>query len=380
MASLSNTQVQKIINVVKQFEVEEGNIDIIEPFGAGRINKTYKITIRREGLRFEYLLQNVNHYVFPDTKGLMENLTAVTDYIRKNGGEAIQYIKLKDIEENSENQNGPYIYIFYGDKNACEHWRMYHYIEADVYSCIINQHHAYILGDAIAKFSKSLEGFDTQKLIETIPDFHNTPKRFNDLLYSITLDAVNHWKRIEGVEKEVDFIIQRKDKLGVIVEALEKGEIPYRVSHNDPKLSNVLFDKQKNTPICMIDLDTMMPGSGLFDVGDAIRSIANMASEDDKDIHDVKFSTELYTEFVNGYLKGMGDKLTQKEKALIPMSVWVITMELGIRFLKDHIDKNVYFKTDYDGQNIERARIQFALVSKIEEELENGTLQKVLQE
>ena len=130
----------------------------------------------------------------------------------------------------------------------------------------------------------------------------------------------------------------------------------------------------------MIDLDTMMPGSCLFDVGDAIRSIANMASEDDKSTSNVSLSVELYEEFVRGYVASMGDKLTSKEKELIPTSVWIITLELGIRFLKDHIDKNIYFHTDYDGQNLERAWIQFALVKDIEKKLENGVLYKVLKE
>lgn len=369
MARLSYAQIQLITKIVNKFEIDNGQIDIIEPFGAGRINRTFKITLRDGDKRIEYLLQNVNHFVFPDTKSLMENLIQVTDYIRQNGGQALKFIRLKSCDKNA---NGPYIFIDETPEHM--HWRMYHYIEADVYPCIINPRHAYKLGEAIASFSKSLDGFDTNLLSETIPDFHDTPKRFESLAVSGLLDSVNNKNRMTDVKNEIKFVVERREKLGLIMEALKKGEIPYRVCHNDPKLSNVLFDKQKNTPICMIDLDTVMPGSCLFDVGDAIRSIANMASEDDKTTENVSLSMELYDEFVNGYLQGMGDKLTNREKELIPMSVWIITMELGIRFLKDHIDGNLYFKTERDGENLERARIQFALAKDIEHKIKDGIM------
>lgn len=375
MARLSYTQIQLITHIVNQFEIEDGQIDIIEPFGAGRINRTFKITLRNGEKRIEYLLQNVNDYVFPDTKGLMDNLTMVTDYIRQHGGQALQYIHCK---ESAPHRNGPYIYI--DNTMDHKHWRMYHYIEADVYPCIINPHHAYKLGEAIASFSKALDGFDTHLLKETIPDFHNTPKRFEALAVSGLLDSVNDKNRMADAKEEIRFIVERKKNLGILTEALEKGEVPYRVCHNDPKLSNVLFDKKSNAPICMIDLDTIMPGSCLFDVGDAIRSIANKASEDDKTTENAELSMELYEEFVKGYLDGMGDKLTEREKELIPMSVWVITMELGIRFLKDHIDGNVYFKTERDGENLERARIQFALARDIEYKIKEGKFNNILEE
>ena len=174
--------------------------------------------------------------------------------------------------------------------------------------------------------------------------------------------------------------MKRTSQMGTLIDALNKKEIPYRVVHNDPKLSNVLFDKEKSEPICMIDLDTIMPGTSLFDVGDAIRSIANTASEDDITTENVSFSLDIYKEFINGYIKGMGDKLTSNERKLIPISVWVLSIELGMRFLTDHIDGNIYFKTDYDGQNVERARIQFKFAECIEELIEKGVLSKYVDE
>lgn len=376
MAELSYMQTQQLANIARGFEIEDGVVDIIESFGSGRINGTYKVTIRQGANRFEYLLQHINNNVFPDTAGLMNNLTLVTEFVRRNGGAALNYIKCKDdLPENRK--NGPYIFV----DDSAKHWRMYHYIDADVYPCIINSHHAFMLGEAIANFSNSLDGFDTKCLIETIPDFHNTPKRYKDLLVSVAHDTIeNDAKRVIPVREYVKAIMDKEDKLGVLMNALESGAIPYRVVHNDPKLNNVLFDKATAEPICMIDLDTIMPGTSLFDVGDALRSIANTASEEDKTTDNVSFSTEIFEKFITGYIKGMHGKITTAEIELIPESIWVIAMELGMRFLKDHIDGNKYFATEYDGQNLERAKVQLKLAECVYEKIGTGELHKIVHE
>ena len=376
MAELSYMQTQQLANIARGFEIEDGVVDIIESFGSGRINGTYKVTIRQGTNRFEYLLQHINNNVFPDTAGLMNNLTLVTEFVRKNGGAALNYIKCKD-DLNEERKNGPYIFV----DDSAKHWRMYHYIDADVYPCIINSHHAFMLGEAIANFSNSLDGFDAKCLTETIPDFHNTPKRYKDLLVSVARDTIeNDAKRVIPVKEYVKAIMDKEDKLGVLMNALESGAIPYRVVHNDPKLNNVLFDKATAEPICMIDLDTIMPGTSLFDVGDALRSIANTASEDDKTTDNVSFSTEIFEKFITGYIKGMHGKITAAEIELIPESIWVIAMELGMRFLKDHIDGNKYFATEYDGQNLERAKVQLKLAECVYEKISTGELHKIVHE
>ena len=376
MAELSYMQTQQLANIARGFEIEDGVVDIIESFGSGRINGTYKVTIRQGANRFEYLLQHINNNVFPNTAGLMNNLTLVTEFVRRNGGAALNYIKCKD-DVAAERKNGPYIFV----DDSAKHWRMYHYIDADVYPCIINSHHAFMLGEAIANFSNSLDGFDTKCLIETIPDFHNTPKRYKDLLVSVAHDTIeNDAKRVIPVREYVKAIMDKEDKLGVLMNALESGAIPYRVVHNDPKLNNVLFDKATAEPICMIDLDTIMPGTSLFDVGDALRSIANTASEEDKTTDNVSFSTEIFEKFITGYIKGMHGKITAAEIKLIPESIWVIAMELGMRFLKDHIDGNKYFATEYDGQNLERAKVQLKLAECVYEKISTGELHKIVHE
>lgn len=374
MAELSYLQTRRLAKIANSFELEEGTVDNIESFGSGRINGTYKVTMRHGVKRYEYLLQHVNNNVFPDTAGLMNNLTLVTEFVRKNGGIALNYIKCKSSITN-EHMNGPYIYV----DDSSKHWRMYHYIDADVYPCIINSHHAFMLGEAIANFSNSLDGFDAKCLTETIPDFHNTPKRYKDLLVSVAHDTIeNDARRVIPVKEYIKAIMSKESKLNVLMNALESGNIPYRVVHNDPKLNNVLFDKSTAEPICMIDLDTIMPGTSLFDVGDALRSIANTASEEDKTVENVSFSTEIFEKFVTGYIKGMGDKITTAEIELIPESIWVIAIELGMRFLKDHIDGNKYFSTEYDGQNLERAKVQLRLAECVYEKIDSGELHEII--
>lgn len=372
MARLSYGRILKLTRIVKQF-VPEGKIDNIESFGGGRINSTYLISMRQGNERVKYLLQNVNNTVFRDTEGLMKNVIAVTEYIREHGGCSLEFIKCSE-STNSESLNGPYIFV--DEENL--HWRMYNYVEAEVYPCIIESEDAYMLGEAIADFSRSLDGFDATELFETIPGFHDTLKRFETFLLAVANDVISGAKRCEGVKAEIEFLLNHKDDMGILVNALNNGEIFYGVTHNDPKINNALFDKVTGKPICMIDLDTVMSGTPLFDIGDALRSIANTDSEDAKTTENVSFSLEIYEAFVEGYIKGMKDCLTDKEKELIPYSPLVIGLELGMRFLMDHIQGNIYFKTEYDGQNIERARVQFALVEDIERKLKSGELHRIL--
>lgn len=371
---LSYQDVQELTAIVEHFDIERrGEIDLIKPFGTGRINNTYMITCRDGERRNEYLLQSINTFVFADPERLMQNLVAVTEHIRTNGGHSLEFIST--ISHNGSDKS----YVYTGQDGRV--WRMYNYVEADVYPFITRPHHAYMLGEAIADFSKSLQTFDASTLVETIPDFHNTPKRLNDFLLVIVKDVIYGGLRTasDEVKRQISFVISKQDKLGVLMDNLRAGTIPIRVTHNDPKIDNVLFDKKRNTPICMIDLDTIMPGTGLFDVGDALRSIGNTASEDEKNESKVDFSLTIFENFVRGYLKGMNGLLTDKEIELIPYSVWVIAMELGIRFLADHIDNNRYFKTQYDWQNLERSRIQFKLAEVVEEKIESGVLSGIVQ-
>lgn len=369
MARLSYGKTLKLAEVVKSF-IPDGKIENIKSFGDGRINSTYLITVKENNIFVKYLLQNVNHKVFTDTETLMSNIVAVTRHITNQGGKSLQFLRCVNVEK----CNGPYIYVDHEN----QHWRMYHYIDAEVYSCVIEAEDAYRLGQSIADFSHFFENFDTSLLVETIPDFHNTIKRFETFLLAIAEDLILENHRTEKVKDEIAFLLKHQEVMGLLVEAQKNGEIPIGVVHNDPKISNALFSKVTGAPICMIDLDTVMPGTPLYDIGDALRSIANTDSEEAKTTENVSFSVEVYEAFMNGYISEMNRELTKQEKDLIPYSPLIIALELGMRFLTDHIQGNIYFKTEYDGQNLERARVQFALAKDIEQKINSGVLQKVL--
>lgn len=371
MSRLSYTKIRKIADIVMQF-IPDGKVENIKSFGDGRINSTYLVTVRINAQLSKYLLQNVNDKVFTDTKALMSNIVAVTQHIMNQGAQSLHFLECA----NTSKSNGPYIYV----DGESRHWRMYHYIDAEVYPCIIVAEDAYMLGKSIADFSRLLADFDSTQLVETIPDFHNTLKRFETFLLAIAEDVINGKCRSEGVKQEIKFLLDHKEVMGLLVKALKNGELPLGVTHNDPKINNALFSKVTGAPICMIDLDTVMPGTPLYDIGDALRSIANTDSEDAKTTENVSFSLEIYEAFIKGYVSEMNRDLTAGEKRLIPYSPLVIALELGMRFLTDHIQGNIYFKTEYDGQNLERAQVQFALAKDIEQQLNNGVLQKILEE
>ncbi|MDE5549453.1 MAG: aminoglycoside phosphotransferase family protein, partial [Clostridia bacterium] len=208
-----------------------------------------------------------------------------------------------------------------------------------------------------------LDGFDASVLCEVIPNFHNTLDRYHKFLASLKKDKMD---RSASAQKEIEFVDKRKYMLSSIVTALEKGDIPLRVTHNDTKINNVLIDKFTGNAICIIDLDTIMPGSLLYDFGDSIRSGCNTALEDEKDLSKVDFDIMLYEAYCKGFLKGIGNKITQKEVDMLHLSAIIITLECGIRFLTDYLDGDEYFKTDYPDHNLVRCRTQFKLVERME--------------
>ena len=218
-------------------------------------------------------------------------------------------------------------------------------------------------GEAFGKFIARLDGFDANTLCEVIPNFHNTADRYNKFLTAIEQNKSN---RAHLVKDEIDFVKQRANKLSLIVDALDTNQIPLRVTHNDTKINNVLIDKASGKAICIIDLDTIMPGSLLYDFGDSIRSGCNTALEDEKDLSIVDFDINLYEAYCKGFLRGIGEKITDKELEMLHIGAIIITLECGIRFLTDYLDGDVYFKTQYDDHNLVRCHTQFKLVEKME--------------
>ncbi|MDE7078989.1 MAG: aminoglycoside phosphotransferase family protein [Clostridia bacterium] len=342
--------------IAKLFDFQ-GEIDTIAPYGEGHINDTFLVTVK--GCEKQYILQRLNTKIFSNFRGLMDNILQVTNYLR-----AIVEKENKDVSRECmtliPTKNGD---IFFVDGADC--WRAYLFVKDTIVYQIIDSPAVFEnTGEAFGKFIARLDGFDASALCEVIPNFHNTCDRYGKFLSALKADKVN---RASSAKKEIAFVNDRKHMLSAIVDALEKGEIPLRVTHNDTKINNVLIDKFTGKAICIIDLDTIMPGSLLYDFGDSIRSGCNTALEDEKDLSKVDFNISLYEAYCKGFLKGIGDKITQKEINMLHLGAIIITLECGIRFLTDYLDGDGYFKIDYPEHNLVRCRTQFKLVERMEQ-------------
>lgn len=345
--------------VVSSFSFK-GEFVTAEPLKSGNINDTYIATFRNEnGGVNKYIVQRINNYVFKEPENVMKNVIAVTEHIRRKvteqGGnpsrETLNFIPLAA---------GGFLY-------KCTHggfWRAYSYIDdARTYQVVEKPIHLYNAGRAFGRFQKYLRDFPAGELYETIPDFHNTPKWHQALLEALGNDSLN---RVKRARSEIRFVQDRVQHLSNLVDHIEKGNLPLRVTHNDTKFNNVLIDNKTGEGICVIDLDTVMPGSSLYDFGDAIRSGANTAAEDELDLSKVSLSIELFDQFTRGFLEFTHDFLTPFEIKQLPFSAILITLELGIRFLTDYINGDIYFKTNHENQNLHRAQVQFKLAADME--------------
>lgn len=345
--------------VVSHF-VFDGEFISAEPLKCGNINDTFIAVFKNgNGGVNRYILQKINHYVFKEPYHLMENVIAITGHIRKKvikqgcnpARETLDFIPLYDS----------------GFLHKCIHgnyWRAYSFIDdVRTYQIVENPVHFYNAGRAFGKFQRFLMDFPAGELYETIPDFHNTPKRYQAFLEAVEGDAVN---RVKTVGPEIMFVKERAKYLSMLVDLIEKGNIPLRVTHNDTKFNNVLIDNNTGEGICVIDLDTVMPGSSLYDFGDSIRSGANTADEEELDLSKVSLDLELFEQFTRGFLEYTHDFLTHFEIAYLPFSAVLITIELGMRFLTDYINGDVYFKTSRENQNLNRAQVQFRLAADME--------------
>ena len=338
--------------ILGKFEVKTK----IEEYGNGHINDTYLCESR-------YILQRINVNVFENPAHVMENIYNVTEHIGK---------KIKAAGGNPDRETLTVIPTIDGDcyykADDKNYFRMYKYISDSLsYDTVENPIQLYYAGRAFGAFQKMLDDFPAEKLHETIKDFHNTPKRVENLKKAIEEDKAG---RRGEVQKEIDFALEYAKYADLIVNATEKGEVPVRVTHNDTKLNNVLFDKDTGKELCVIDLDTVMPGSALYDFGDALRFGASSGAEDETDLDKIYFDLEKFEQFAKGFLAKTGDCLTKKEIELLPISALILTYECGIRFLTDYLEGDTYFKIHREKHNLDRARNQFKLVKDIEEKLE----------
>lgn len=345
-------------NVTNQFMIE-GNVLAVEPYGNGHINDTYRV---ETSVRY-YLLQRINKNVFKEPEKLMNNIKLVTEFVRQ---QVIQ--KFGDVYRESlnliEDVNGNSYFI---DEEG-EYWRMYVYIE-NTYSfdLVEKVEDFYQSALAFGTFQKQLQQFSAESLHYTIENFHHTPTRYANFEKAVTADLKN---RVETAEDEIAFVKERKEFTTLLWDLHEKGDLALKVSHNDTKLNNVLIDKETREALCVIDLDTVMPGFVLDDFGDAIRFGASTGAEDEKDLSKVNFDLNLYKTFVEGFLKGADGSVTQVEAIHFPEGAKMLTLECGIRFLTDYLEGDTYFKTAYAEHNLVRARTQFKLVADMEKHWE----------
>lgn len=353
--------INEIQNIVDKFAIR-GTVQKITQINKGYINRTYKVeTLSDRGHVHKYTLQRINNNVFKDVDALMSNFKITTEHLH---GKFLLtgHTKKGSIQTLRPTKDGcSYL------KDDSGYWRMLTYFD-NVYSLDIpdSPETFYNSGVAFGTFMKELSTINIKDIKEVIPNFHNTQKRYQDLEDSITKDPKN---RVKDVKAEIEFVRARADKYDLISEALEKGIIPTRICHNDCNLNNILFDKKTHKPVAIIDLDTVMPSSPLYDFGDSMRIGTNTAKDDEKDLSKVSCDLNLYEQYARGYLKACGDILTKEELELLPYSSLIIASEDGIRFLMDHIDGDTYYNIYYPGQNLDRSRTQLKLVEDMEKKL-----------
>ena len=319
------------------------------PYGCGHINRTYLVATA--GGRC-YILQKINHHTFRDVAGLMENIELVTEHLRRKSPDprsVLTLIRTKDGKSYLEADDG--------------YWRVFRFVEDSI--CLQQPESDadfYESAVGFGTFQQLLSDFPAEKLHETIPNFHNTPDRYRAFHETLTRDPMH---RAAQVQPEIEFALARQAEMAALQNALDAGELPLRVTHNDTKLNNVLFDAKTRRALCIIDLDTVMPGSALYDYGDSIRFGAATAAEDERELDKMEMSLERFRVFTRGYVRACPG-LTQKELERLPLGAKVMTMECGVRFLTDHIDGDNYFSIHREGQNLDRAHTQFKLVADME--------------
>ena len=329
------------------------------PFGCGHINDTFRVTCRKKTGDVNYVLQRINHDIFTDPASLMQNIVRVTAHIQNEvqsqGGDTARQLCVIGARDGKP---------FYKD-NSGNYWRMFNLIEKTVTKQTLESVDlAFEAAAAFGRFQKMLGSLPGPSLNETVPGFHNTPARFDALVDIIQKDPCN---RAIDAKQQIDFVMKNASICGVMLGFAEKGDIPLRVTHNDTKINNVLLDEDTGKGICVIDLDTVMPGLSLYDVGDMVRTAACTAAEDERDLKKVNVNLEIYKNIARGFAAETAEFLTDTEKQQFPFAGILITFEQMIRFLTDYLAGDVYYRIHRPGQNLDRAAVQMRLVQSLME-------------
>lgn len=353
---------EQIVKEVAGSFVLPGVLREISVYGSGHINDTFRLTYETDNGIRRYILQRMNRSVFKAPEELMENIIGVTSWLKKKiraaGGdperETLTIVKCR---------NGNY---YYRDSEG-EYWRVYLFVEgAASYDQVERPEDFYQSAYAFGHFQRMMADYPARSLHETIPDFHNTVKRFGDFKRAVEADVCG---RVKEVKEEIRFVMEREKFAHTLCDLEARGEIPVRVTHNDTKLNNILMDRETGRGLCVIDLDTVMPGLAVNDFGDSIRFGASTGAEDEKDLSKISCDMELYRIYTRGFLEGCGGALTDMELAHLPTGAIMMTFECGMRFLADYLEGDHYFKTNRKEHNLDRCRTQFKLVRDMEEKL-----------
>lgn len=335
----------------------KGKILNVVPYGCGHINSTFLVETEQE----KYILQKINTSIFTDPAALMKNIVLVTEHLKKKiqaqGGDPMRetLTVIPTIEGES---------FYRCSQGNC--YRVYRFIEgARSYQIVEKPSHFYCAARSFGRFHNMLADFRAEQLHESIPFFHHTPKRYDALHEAIREDRMG---RAQSVQRQIAFALEREEMAGVITRDMESGLLPLRVTHNDTKFNNILIDDETEEGICVVDLDTVMPGTPLCDFGDAIRFGTNPCEEDEHDLSKVMMSLSLFEQFTKGFLEELRDSMTGKEKEYLALSARIMTLECGVRFLTDYLNGDTYFKIHYEDQNLYRTGTQFKLVQDMEEQ------------
>ena len=348
--------------VIEAFQFQGTFVEGI-PYGSGHINDTFRVTFEHEGKEIRYILQRMNKTIFLNPEELMENVSGVTAWLRKKiierGGdperETLNLVPTKDGKNFFVDQEG-------------EYWRGYLFIEgAATYDLVENNEDFYQSAVAFGHFQGLLADYPAETLHETIVNFHNTVDRFAKFKKALDEDVMD---RAKDVQEEIKFVLDREPLAHVLCDLLAEKKIPLRVTHNDTKLNNIMIDDETRKAICVIDLDTVMPGLAVNDFGDSIRFGASTAAEDEKDLSKVSCSMELFELYTKGFIEGCQGSLTDIELKMLPIGAMTMTYECGTRFLTDYLEGDHYFKVHREGHNLDRARTQFTLVKDMEAKLD----------
>lgn len=344
-------------SIARHFELR-GEFLSAEPYGSGHINDTYCLSFNGDGARSRYIFQRINHNVFKNPVALMENVRRVTTHLasRMSGQPDLKRRVLSLVPA----RDGK---VFYCDGQG-NHWRVYRFIDkARTFDAVGSPQQAFEAAKAFGHFQSLLSDLPAPRLHDTIPDFHHTAKRFAALEKAIESDVENRAARAKA---EIDFALRRKPMVNVLLDA----KLPERITHNDTKFNNVMLDDATGQGICVIDLDTVMPGLVVYDFGDMVRTTTSPAAEDERDLSKVAMQFPMFEALVKGYLESASEFLSGAERQWLAFSGKLITFEIGIRFLTDFLSGDTYFKVHRQGHNLDRCRTQFKLVESIEEQEE----------